>query len=238
MKPVLVLQNMKGDGPAYLAHWLAGQGIAMDLRFAAAGQALPADLSGHSALAVLGGEMSANDPLPALREAERLIGLGFETGVPVIGHCLGGQLMARVLGARVVASPLPEIGWQPTTMLPNAERQAWFGPGDEQHFMHWHNEAFELPKGAVSVATNAACPVQAFAYGPHLGMQFHIEVDAEKLARWSASKEPAYLHSMHEHPQTVHTGDRMRADAQTLLERQHRVADRVYARWWEAARTA
>lgn len=235
MKPVLVLQNMKGDGPGYLATWLAAQGIEMDLRFAAEGQALPADLSGHAALAVLGGEMSANDPLPALREAERLIGLGFETGVPVIGHCLGGQLMARVLGARVLRSPLPEIGWQAARMLPGPEREAWFGAGEQQHFMHWHNEAFELPKGAVSVATNDACPVQAFAHGPHLGMQFHIEVDAEKLARWSASRDPSFLQAQQAHPDTVHTGDRMRADAQRFLQAQHRLADRVYAHWWEAA---
>lgn len=236
MKPVLVLQNMKGDGPAYLAQWLAAQGIAMDLRFAAAGDALPADLSGHAALAVLGGEMSANDPLPALREAERLIGLGFETGVPVIGHCLGGQLMARVLGARVLRSPLPEIGWQPVQMLPGAEREAWFGPEPRQHFMHWHNEAFELPAGAVALGTNDACPVQAFSHGPHLGMQFHIEVDEEKLGRWSASKDPTYLRDQQAHPATVHSGDAMRADTARWLQAQQRLADRVYARWWSARR--
>ena len=180
--------------------------------------------------------MSANDPLPALREAERLIGLGFETGVPVIGHCLGGQLMARVLGARVLRSPLPEVGWQPVQMLPGAEREAWFGPAPQQHFMHWHNEAFELPAGAVAVATNDACPVQAFAYGPHLGMQFHIEVDDEKLGRWSASKDPAYLRDQQAHPATVHTGDAMRADTARWLRAQQRLADRVYARWWSARR--
>lgn len=235
MKPVLVLQNMKGDGPAYLAQWLAARGVPMDLRFAAAGQPLPADLRGHAALAVLGGEMSANDPLPALREAERLIGLGFETGVPVIGHCLGGQLMARVLGTRVLPSPLPEIGWQPATMLPNAEREAWFGSGAQQHFMHWHNEAFELPDGAVCVATNEACPVQAFAYGLHLGMQFHIEVDADKLGRWAASRDPVYLQMQQSHPATVHTGEAMRADAERWLQAQQRLADGVYARWLAGA---
>lgn len=236
MKPVLVLQNMKGDGPAYLAQWLAREGIAMDLRMALAGDALPADLSGHAALAVLGGEMSANDPLPELRATERLIALGFETGVPVIGHCLGGQLMARALGARVVASPLPEIGWQAIQMLPGAEREAWFGPEPTQHVMHWHNEAFELPAGAVCLGTNAACAVQAFAYGPHLGMQFHIEVNDEKLGRWSASRDPAYLRAQQSHPDTVHTGDVIRAGTVAFLQAQQRLADRVYARWWSAHR--
>lgn len=232
MKPVLVLQNMRGDGPAYLATWLAEQGEAMDLRSTPAGDAFPADLRGHSALAVLGGEMSANDPLPSLRQAESLIRQAMDAGIPVIGHCLGGQLMARALGARVGASPRPEIGWQRIDAAPAAA--GWFGEGDAFHVMHWHGESFELPPGAVPLARNDACPHQAFAIGPHLAMQFHVEVDAEKLARWSASTDPLYLAWQQAHPATVHDGARLRSDGARFLAAQQRMAGHAYRRWLAA----
>ena len=157
MKPVLILQHMRHDGPAYLARWLADRGLAFDLRDAASGASFPADMSEHGALAVLGGAMSANDPLPFLRDAERLILQSMRAGIPVIGHCLGGQLMARALGARVQASPAPEIGWQPLQVLDDPVAAQWFGPPAQHHVMHWHYEAFELPAGATLLARSPAC---------------------------------------------------------------------------------
>ena len=110
MKPILVLQHLGGDGPAYFGSWLQRQRVPFDVRNSEAGDSFPADLGEHSALAVLGGEMSANDPLPSLRRAESLILAAMAAGKPVIGHCLGGQLMARALGGTVRRSPLPEVG--------------------------------------------------------------------------------------------------------------------------------
>jgi GMP synthase (glutamine-hydrolysing) len=112
MKPVLILQNMASDDPAYLGTWLRRRGVAIDLRNAALGDAFPTDLSGHSAMAILGGAQSANDDLPYLRQAESLIRQALAHNVPTLGHCLGGQLMARALSARIVPSPAPELGWQ------------------------------------------------------------------------------------------------------------------------------
>lgn len=118
MKPVLVLQHLGTDGPAYLAQWPAARGMLVDIVDSQAGQRAPAHLrSRHAALAILGGEMSADDPLPCLRDAEALFREAVVSGVPTLGHCLGGQLMARALGARVVDSPAPEVGWQPLQVL-------------------------------------------------------------------------------------------------------------------------
>jgi GMP synthase-like glutamine amidotransferase len=232
MKPVLILQYMNIAGPAYLAGWLSGRGAAFEVRNAEADNGFPADLSCHAALAVLGGEMSANDELPALRRAEQLIREAMRDGKPVIGHCLGGQLMARALGARVVASPAPEIGWQPMQVLDDPEAEAWFGAPGPRRVCHWHFESFELPPGARLLAASEACPRQAFAIGPHLAMQFHVEVDAATVERWS--RDDLNLEPRHDR-RAVQTGEAMRAGVAQHLAAQQRLADRVYARWLGAA---
>lgn len=235
MKPVLVLQHMESDGPGYLATWLRAQGQGFEVFNSAAGQAFPSAMDGYGALAVLGGEMSVNDELPSLRRAEALIRESMARDLPVIGHCLGGQLMATALGARVGDSPSPEIGWQRATVHDHAEARAWFGDDDEVTVFHWHFEAFELPRGAVPLAASQACPYQAFAIGPHLAMQFHVEVDSEKLDVWSASQDAEFLALTQSCP-TVQSGAAMRAQAQRCLARQQALAARLYARWLAAMR--
>lgn len=230
MKPVLVLQHLSTDGPAYLGEWLRAEGIAFDVFDTQAGQAYPPHIDGYGALAVLGGEMSANDDLPSLRLAERLILEAMDRGVPVIGHCLGGQLMARALGASVHTSAQPEIGWQRMEVVATPAAQDWFGTDAQPSVFHWHFEAFSLPKGGVPLASSAACPQQAFVVGPHLAMQFHVELDATKLALWSSSQDPHYL-ALTSTCSTVQPGAQMRAQAQVALPAQQRLADRLYRRW-------
>lgn len=230
MKPVLVLQHMDGDGPGYLATWLRSRGVLFEVFNTAAGQDFPETLDGHGALAVLGGEMSVNDELPSLRRAEDLIRQAMAADRPVIGHCLGGQLMASALGARVAESPVPEIGWQRVQVLGHDEARAWFGEAHEATVFQWHHEAFDLPPGAVPLARSDACPHQAFAIGRHLAMQFHVEVDVDKLSRWSAASDPEFL-LLQQGCASVQSGEAMRAMAMQALAAQQRLADRFYARW-------
>jgi GMP synthase (glutamine-hydrolysing) len=231
MQPVLILQHLSGDGPAYLATWLRRNGVAYRVFDTEAGDAFPASMSGYSALAVLGGEMSANDDLASLRQAEALIRDAMGQARPVIGHCLGGQLMARALGCRVVESPAPEVGWQPIRCCEGPEPQRWFGSVSTPTVFQWHYEAFELPREATLLASSAACPHQAFAIGPHLGMQFHIEVDAEKVARWSREEGPRWAAARAAHPGSVQDGAAMREGLAAELPRHHSLADRIYGRW-------
>jgi GMP synthase-like glutamine amidotransferase len=237
MKPVLVLQHLPDDGPAFLATWLAGQGVATDLRHTSAGDAFPDRIDGHGALAVLGGEWSANDDRPSLRQAEALIRQAVAAGVPVLGHCLGGQLMARALGARVAASPAPERGWHAVQRLDTAAARAWLGEEAEPVLFQWHRDAFALPDGAEALATSAACPHQAFALGPHLAMQFHVEVDAAKLQAWAteAGGEPAAAAGVAT-VDTWHGAERLRADAARHLEASQALARHIYTRWLLFAR--
>jgi GMP synthase (glutamine-hydrolysing) len=230
MKPVLVLQHLTTDGPAYLAEWLRREGIAFEVYDTQAGQRYPDHIDAYRALAVLGGEMSANDDLPSLRAAERLILQAMARGTPVIGHCLGGQLMARALGASVHSSPAPEIGWQTMNVVESQAASEWFGPLREATVFHWHYEAFALPPGAQLLASSPACPHQAFAIGPHLAMQFHVELDAHKLALWSASRDPHFL-ALQASCASVQSGPAMRDQAGVALPAQQRLADALYTRW-------
>lgn len=232
MKPLLILQHLSADGPAYFGTWLQRQGVHFDVRNSEAGDAFPADLAAYSGLAVLGGEMSANDPLPSLRQAERLIREAVANGKPVIGHCLGGQLMARALGARVVDSPAPEVGWHSIERVDREAARRWFGPDRFARVFQWHYESFELPPEAELLAHSAACPRQAYAIGPHLAMQFHIEVDAAKVRHWSQEDSPRWQAAVRQHA-TVQDGATLRAGLAVELAAHQRLADRLYGVWLE-----
>jgi GMP synthase (glutamine-hydrolysing) len=227
--PVLVLQHMHIDGPAFLATWLAGQGATMDLRNTEAGDPYPERIDGYRALAILGGEMSANDGLPSLRQAEHLIRDAVAQGVPVLGHCLGAQLMARALGGSVVRALAPEIGWHAIALTAAPEAKAWFGDAALPEVFQWHGEAFTLPPGAVGLAHSPVCAHQAFALGPHLGLQFHVELDAEKLQRWASDRDAQT--PLEPTSPTVQDGDGMRLASAERLARQQRLAAHFYARW-------
>ncbi len=235
MKPVLILQNMAEDSPGYLATWLQRHDRPFEVRNSAAGDVFPDSLRPYAALAILGGAMSANDDLPSLRQAEQLVREAVASGVPAIGHCLGGQLMAKALGAPVTASPAPEIGWHTIVPEPTVQARDWLGAESLPEVFHWHYEAFGLPAGSVLLASSAACPHQAFAIGPHLAMQFHVELDAFKLGVWTA--EPDTDHSAAQARYTcVQSFAAIHVDAEQRLARQHRLADRLYARWWTGVR--
>jgi GMP synthase-like glutamine amidotransferase len=232
MKPVLVLQHLPDDGPAFLATWLAAQGRVLDLRHTSAGDAYPERIEGFGALAVLGGEWGANDERPSLRQAEHLIRQAVAAGVPVLGHCLGGQLMARALGAAVTPSPAPERGWHAVQCRDTPGARQWFGAAAAAPVLfQWHRDAFGLPSGAESLAQNDACPHQAFALGPHLAMQFHVEVDAAKLQAWAAEAEAEGPAASAAVPAGWHGAARLRADTSRHLAASQALAGHVYARW-------
>lgn len=236
MKPILILQHEASDNPGYLGQWLRDREIAFEVVSAAAGQAFPADLGAHGALAILGGGMSVNDDLPSLRQAEALVREAVRDGVPTLGHCLGAQLMSKALGGTVGPSPRPEIGWQRVRVHDLPPAHAWLGPPGDVHLFHWHYESFSLPDGAEWLASSAACPNQAFSLGPHLGMQFHIEIDADKLELWLSEVDPPGDGERAQHAETIATPAAMRAGVADHMAAHQRMADRIYERWLGFAR--
>ena len=230
MNPVLILQHQLPENAAYLTTWLERHRIDYQIFNAGADEEFPASIEPYAALAVMGGGMSANDPLLSNRQAEILILQAMRLDRPVIGHCLGGQLMSRALGATITASPAPEIGWQPIDYENLTVAREWFGDMPTNTVAQWHYESFEIPEGATRVATSAACPNQAWAMGPHLAMQFHIEIDEDKMTRW-VSEEDAKWTTSQQLYKTVQDKIEMLAGLPYYLGQHQATADRIYRKW-------
>jgi GMP synthase (glutamine-hydrolysing) len=230
VKSVLILQHQIPEHAAYLRTWLDRHGIHYEVYNSGAGEEFPASIEPYAAMAVMGGGMSSNDPLLSNRQAEILILQAVLKNIPVIGHCLGGQLMSRALGARIGASPRPEIGWQPIEYTLDPAVRHWFGDNPTPVVIQWHYEAFDIPEGATLLASSAACTNQAWAMGPHLAMQFHIEMDADKAQSWANDEDPLWSEAREKYD-TVQDRDGILAGIEPYLPQHQCTADHIYRRW-------
>lgn len=169
------IQHAGGEGPGGVAEWAAARGHDLRGSHPYRGDPFPApdDLD---LLVVLGGGMNVHqtDRYPWLDDERALIAAAIARGTPVLGICLGSQLLAEVLGGSVARAEQPEIGWFPVEATPEGER---FGLPACMDGFHWHEDTWSLPAGAVRLAGSAACANQAFAHGDRLvGIQFHPEM--------------------------------------------------------------
>jgi len=153
------------------------------------------DLARYDGLVVLGGPMNVDqaDLFPHLMYEKEALGEALARHLPVLGICLGAQLLAAALGAAVRPNAVREIGWYPLEPMPAARDDRLFRHFDgSQHVFQWHAYTFDLPPGAVHLASTATCRNQAFRYGERAyGLQFHLEADEHLIRRWLAV--PQYL---------------------------------------------
>jgi len=182
--PLLVLRHEPFEHLGYFADIFTDRKI--PFTYKDLGERL--DANDYSGLVVMGGPQSANDPLPALAAEIELISRCMRAELPVLGICLGAQLIAKTLGARVYVNATKEIGWEPVFFTDAARRDPVFsGLPSPTIFFHWHGETFDLPGGAEWLAYSARCRQQAFRYGRNVyGIQFHPEITPEMIADWSA----------------------------------------------------
>jgi GMP synthase-like glutamine amidotransferase len=179
---VHVLQHASFEGLGCIASWLNSRAAEVSISHLYAGDALP-DPPTADWVIVMGGPMSVNDEarFPWLREEKRFVRGAIDAGKKVLGVCLGAQVIAASLGAKVYANAEREVGWHPITSTPEA-RSSPFGPAFPAVFeaFHWHGETFQLPDGATRLARSEACDTQAFSHGAGvLGLQFHLETTLE-----------------------------------------------------------
>jgi GMP synthase (glutamine-hydrolysing) len=187
---VLIVVHQEYSTPGRVGELLELRGCALDRCCPNQGDPLPDDLSSYAAAVVFGGPQSANDDhLPGIRaELDWLERTALPAGPPLLGICLGAQLIARALGARVAPHPdgLVEIGYHP--VYPTAAGAPYFdGP---TLFYQWHKETFEIPAGAVHLAHNDAFSAQAFRHDRHVyAIEFHPEMTLPMIERWTRSKK-------------------------------------------------
>jgi GMP synthase (glutamine-hydrolysing) len=180
--PILVLRHEPFE---HLGHFAAIlEDLRVEYRYHELGEAMPKER--HEGLIIIGGPMSANDDLPGLREELELIERALGEDVPVLGICLGSQLIARALGARVYRNKELEIGWERVWLTDAGREDAVFKEvASPEMFFHWHGETFDLPDGAEWLAYSEKCRHQAYRYGRRVyGIQFHPEITAEMIADW------------------------------------------------------
>jgi len=190
---------------------------------------VPRDARGFAGLAVMGGPLSANDDLPWIIPLLELLRGAVRQDVPVIGHCLGGQLMARAFGGAVRANPVREIGWGEVRVADNGVAREWLGGLQAFQAFQWHGETFSIPPGATRILEGEHCANQAFALGRHVGMQCHVEMTPELVRTWIGTGKDEI--EQHRKSPAVQQPAEMEKDLDTRLARLHQVADRIYDRW-------
>jgi GMP synthase-like glutamine amidotransferase len=229
MKPVAIFRHSPTEGPGYFATYLDAHDVPWRLIAVDEGEKVPARPEDFSGLVFMGGPMSVNDDLPWIPPVLELIRQAVVVQVPVLGHCLGGQLMSKALGGSVGRNPIKEIGWGEIEVADNAQARAWFGT-DVKRFesFHWHGETFSIPPGAVRIMGNRNCENQGFVLGGNLGMQCHVEMTQDLIDSWckSGADEIAQAKSP-----AVQKPDEMRRDMEKKLVSLRAVANRLYDRW-------
>jgi len=229
MKPIAIFRHSPGEGPGYFATFLDRHSLPWTLFRVDDGVLPPPTSEEFSALCFMGGPMSVNDDLPWIPLTLQLIREADRRAIPVIGHCLGGQLMAKAFGGSVTRNPVKEIGWGRVLAVDTAMPLAteWIGDTVAFEAFHWHGETFSLPPGATRILQSAHCANQAFVRGPHLGMQCHVEMTESMIRtwcrQWAEENAPASA--------SVQTPQQMEENMASRIAAMRSMADRLYGRW-------
>ncbi|MFA5081192.1 MAG: type 1 glutamine amidotransferase [Hydrogenophilaceae bacterium] len=228
MRPVAIFRHVGHEGPGRLGEFLDNHGIPMQVIAVDRNEAIPVSPDAFSGLVFMGGPMSVNDDLPWIPRSLELIRKAVAADIPVLGHCLGGQLIAKALGSTISRNPVKEIGWGEARVTEAPVAAAWFGDIRAFPAFHWHGETFAIPDGAVRILETEWCAQQGFALGKHLALQCHVEMTAGMIAEWcqAGADEIAAANSP-----AVQTLEAIIAGVEHNLPAMAAVADRLYGHW-------
>jgi GMP synthase (glutamine-hydrolysing) len=193
-REILIVQHVASEEPGLVVGGVAGMGLATRIVRPDRGEPIPKSAFGRPGLIVLGGPMGVyeSNRFPNLKAEIALLADAMARGVPVLGVCLGAQLLAAAAGARVFRGETQEIGWLPVRLSDAGRGDPVLGLlPDEAKVFHWHTDTFDLPTGATLLASSALYPHQAFHLGPRAyGVQFHPEMTVELVDRWVSLAGP------------------------------------------------
>lgn len=226
MRPVAIFQHDPHQRPGYLQAFLQSWHVPVVHFNPEMGDAVPLQARDFSGLVLLGSNRSVNDPLAWIAQEMALLRQALASDIPVLGHCFGGQLLARVMGAPVTRNPLPCIGWETLHVTPPA--QALFGGATEAVAFNWHHETFAMPHGATRALFGTHCRNKGFTVGPHIGLQCHLEVTEDIVRDWCAAGAAELL--AHRGP-AVQAAEDIVAGLRDRLPRTREAAQRLYACW-------
>ena len=180
MSDVLLVQNTRIEGSGHLGELLSNDGFNIT-SISAKHERIPEKK--FSLVVVLGAPESANDDLPYLIEEQKLIKNSVNDNIPVLGICLGSQLIAKTFGAKVYKGPTKEIGFYHDLMISNNSK-LFDGFKNPFSVFHWHGDTFDLPDGAIRLALSENYSNQAFQYKSAVGLQFHLEINEQMVNLW------------------------------------------------------
>jgi GMP synthase (glutamine-hydrolysing) len=234
MKPVLCVRNDPDDSLGITEAVLAAEGIPV-LRVDGfdAGTHLP-DIDQVGGFVIFGGAMNVDETAryPWLLTQRQLLRRAIDEGVPVLGICLGAQMLARALGARVYPAPVRELGFYPVTVTEAGLRDPLVSAFESANrVFQWHEDTFDLPQGATLLATGEQVPVQAFSFGERAwGIQFHFEVDRAGVEAWLRAAQPTLKGPWNRDPGQVLTELDLYLEAQQQRSRRLLAAFAGFAR--------
>lgn len=224
---VLIVKHIDIEGPGTFGDFLTQKGVPYKIVELGAGEKLPSKLEGVKAVIVLGGPMNVyeEDKYPFLKAEDEFIREVLRQEIPYFGICLGSQLLAKAAGARVVRSPVKEIGWYHVSLTSDGKKDSLLtGFREDEEIYHWHGDMFEIPANGVLLASGSGCPHQAFRVGKNAyGFQFHMEVTDKSIKEWCDEYSATDLPGRKEH------GAVMLEGYAKNKERFNRQAFRLYA---------
>jgi GMP synthase-like glutamine amidotransferase len=229
-KEILIFRHFPTEGPGYFARFLDRQGLPHRTIKVDEGEPVPESIADIPGLVFMGGPMSVNDALPWIPKTLHLIRQAVAANVPVLGHCLGGQLMCKALGGRVRRNRAKEFGWLPVSVVDSAETEKWLdGLPPRFEVFHWHGETFSIPPGATHILRSRYCRNQAFVIGNSLGLQCHIEMTPELVRTWARDGAAEIARAL---PAAgVQPPAQMLISLPERAARLNRIADVLYTRW-------
>ena len=227
---IWIFRHAPHEGPGYLADYLKRHNHPQRLIRIDQQDVIPSSIDGAAGIVLMGGPMSVNDPLPWIPRVTQLIQEAVAADVPILGHCLGGQLISKALGGTITRNPVKEIGWLPVQRVNDGLAREWLSDlPPEFEVFHWHGETFTIPSGATRILASRDCPNQAFVIGKTLAFQCHIEMTAGMVREWArlGANELAPVCA------TVQNPSVMIAGLEERVPRLQVIADKFYDRWMQ-----
>ena len=234
MKPIRIFRHVACEGPGYLGSFLDARAVPYEVVCIDEGVTVPAQLDDVSGLVLMGGAGSVNEPLSWIVQEIDLIRRAVDGQVPVMGICLGGQLISKALGGEVTRGASMEVGWHQVQRVPAPNADTWLdGLPERIEAFHWHAWTFSNPPGATPLMCSGCFFNQAFVYGSAFAMQFHLEMTAPMVRQWME----LYAGDLEGDPRCVQDAAAVTANLVNRIAALHRHADQVYGAWLELVHT-